>query len=182
MLCPCVHHVDTAACIESPLSSSCSRGPADGRHGFARRLRSCCTALQSTLDQEQRTVQQGPELQSGPRSSRGNPHAQGIFLSGADPALMTDPAMAIGKGSPAGTYAVYALLVPTSGKGSRAVVASFQYRVSKRTFKYQTRYRTAIAPRVSTVSPHGIVLRRGSVDEFAMWRSRCCRAKPALTA
>jgi len=30
-------------------------------------------------------------------------HAQGIFLDGSDPALMTDPALAIGKGSAAGT-------------------------------------------------------------------------------
>ena len=81
---------------------------------------------------------------------------------------MTDPALAVGKGSSAGTYAVFALLVPTSGKGSRAVVGSFLYRVSKRTFSYRTRYRTLqppppggdlvpMAPPVSTVSTHGIV-------------------------
>ena len=102
------------------------------------------------------------------RFSRWSLHAQGIFLDGSNPVPTTDPAIAVGKGSASGSYTLYALLVPTSGKGSRAIVGSFVYRVTKHTFSYQSRYGTTTAPGMSTVSTGATVPMRGPGHKLAV--------------
>ena len=57
-----------------------------------------------------------------------------------------DPAMALGPASGSGSYRLYALLQSTSfSAASYATVGTFLYNVARRTFTYQTRYRTSAA-------------------------------------
>ena len=127
------------------------------------RSMSCCWVVPCKVTVNQRNADRNSQLSHyiDPDPQLLNPAPQGIFLGGSNPVPMMDPAMAVGKGSATGTYTVYALLVPTSGKGSRAVVGSFQYRVSKRTFSYQGRYGTTAPTRVLTVSTVAVVSATG---------------------